>query len=49
MSALGQKRSLHTTVYRMYREPFEAKCEDAAEPSRVWKPGHGFLSQWLAE
>ena len=35
--------------FEMYREPFEAPCENASEPSRKWKQGHGFQSQWVAE
>ena len=35
--------------FQMAREPFEEKCEDAAEPSRDWKQKWGFLSQWVVE
>jgi hypothetical protein len=35
--------------FQMYRDPFEKECEDAAEPSRVWKQGRGFRSQWVVE
>ena len=35
--------------FQMYREPFETECVNAAEPSRVWKQGQGFRSQWVAE
>ncbi len=32
--------------FQMYREPFEAECENAPEPTRAWKD---FRSLWLAE
>jgi hypothetical protein len=35
--------------FQMYREPIEARCEDAAEPARVWKQAMGFRSDWVVE
>ena len=35
--------------FQMYREPFEADCENASEPARAWKQRRGFRSQWVAE
>jgi hypothetical protein len=53
---LGEKKTscfslglIFDAEFQMYREPLEAECENAAEPSRVWKQGRGFQSQWVAE
>ena len=35
--------------FQMYREPIEEDCEKASEPSRAWKQGRGFQSQWVVE
>jgi len=53
---LGENRTFCFTLglifdaeFQMYRDPFEKECEDATEPSRVWKQGRGFRSQWVVE
>jgi hypothetical protein len=36
--------------FQMHRKPFfEEICENASEPSREWKQGQGFRSQWVVE
>jgi hypothetical protein len=35
--------------FEMYREPFEAPCENASELSKAWKHARSFQSRWVAE
>ncbi len=53
---LGEKKTfcwslglIFDAEFQMLRDPLEAECENAAEPSLVWKQERGFLSQWVAE
>ena len=53
---LGERRSfcfslglISDAEFQMYREPFEAECENAPEPTRAWEKDQNFRSLWFAE
>jgi hypothetical protein len=53
---LGERRNscfslglISDAEFQMYREPLEAECEIASEPTREWKKDQNFRSLWIAE